>query len=177
MKRTPILALGVLVGALLAAGCGSSSASDSPTSTSAASKITPLEWLTTNAKDWNATLNGDQARVAAAAAATSGVSGSDFFALLTSKCTQLRDDARRAMDSRTAPTAALEDAWQSMLSATVNYASKCLELAHSSSTNDVNAWQDSLTAMNNANAKFNQVANAAAKSTGSSSTTTTPPSG
>ena len=173
MKRTPIVAVSVALAGLLAAGCGGGSASPTSTTASAATKATPLEWLTSNARQWNGRLNGDQSRVDSAASSTSGATASTFFAHLTAACTALRDDAQHAMDAPQAPTEKLQNAWNAMLSATETYASKCLELAHSDSTADVTAWQNSLKSMNDASGNFNKVANAAAKVTGASTTTTT----
>jgi hypothetical protein len=170
--RIAVVAVALLAAGLVAAGCGSSSASPPSTTAAPATNVTPREWLTTNAAHWTARLNGDQTRVAAAAAATSGQGTSAFFTRLTSVCTKLADDARQAMNEPKAPAAGLQYAWHAMLSATETYASKCLALAHSNSTAAVNEWQTSLTSMNNANDTFNNVANAAAKPASGASTTT-----
>ncbi|MGA8726176.1 MAG: hypothetical protein WB565_14165 [Acidimicrobiales bacterium] len=173
LRKVPIIVLAAVSAAgFFGAACGSSSTSP-PSTTAPASHVTPVAWLSSNARQWNSRLNGDQTRVAAAAAATSDVSASSFFARLRSKCLQLRGDVQKAMNAERAPTTALENAWQGMLSATADYASKCLELAHSDTTADVTAWQNSLTDMNNANDNFNKVANAAAKPSSGPSTTST----
>ena len=178
LRKVPIVVLAAVSAAgFFGAACSSSSTSPPSTTTAPASHVTPVAWLSSNAKQWNSRLNGDQTRVAAAAAATSGVSASSFFARLRSKCLQLRDDVQKAMNAQRAPTAALQNAWQGMLSATADYASKCLELAHSDTTADVTAWQNSLTAMNKANDNFNKVANAAAKPSSGPPSTTTSTSG
>ena len=171
MKKTWIPA--VLLAGLLAGGCGAASSASSTTSTQVATgtKTTPRAWLTTTAVHWNKQLNQDQNTVDTAAAATIGVSSSTFYSRLTSACTKLRDDARQAMSAPKAPTASLQEAWAAMLSATVSYASKCLTLPHSNSSADINAWQTSLTSMNNANDHFNTVADAAARTSSSTSTT------
>lgn len=178
LRKVPIIVVAAVSAAgFFGAACGSSSAAPPSTTAAPASHTTPVAWLSSNTRQWNSRLNGDQTRVAAAAAATSDVSASSFFARLRSKCLQLQNDVQKAMNAKRAPTAALQDAWHGMLSATADYASKCLELAHSDTTADVTAWQNSLTVMNNANDNFNKVANAAAKpSSGPSTTTTTRPS-
>jgi hypothetical protein len=183
--RTIVVAAAVLAAGLLAAACGNSSASptsSSTTSTAPTPNITPRAWLTANAAHWSARLNGDQSQVNAAAGTATGVSSSTYFQRLTAACTKLRADAQQAMDVPKAPTGALQSAWHSMLAATETYASQCLTLAHSNSTAAVNEWQSNLAAMNDANATFNRVANAAAKpssgtSSGTSSTTTSTTSG
>jgi hypothetical protein len=174
MRRTPIAAI-VLAG-LLATGCGASSSASSTTSTTtSAAKVTAREWLTATAEHWNKQLNTDQNSVDAAAGASSGTSSSTYFSHLTTACTKLRDHAEQAMGDQKAPTASLQTAWNAMLSATVTYASKCLQLAHSHSSSDATTWQNTLTSMNTANDTFNRVADAAANVSGNSSTTTTRP--
>jgi hypothetical protein len=179
MNRRPIVAvlLAVPLAGLLAAGCGSSSASSSTststTSAAPAASVTPREWLTANAAHWSGRLNGDQQNVNAAADASKGVSPSTYFGRLTPRCAKLRDDVQKAMSAPKAPTTSLQSAWDGMLSATASYASKCTKLTPSSSTSDVNAWQNSLSTMNAANNNFNQVADAAAKASSSTTTTTT----
>ena len=173
MRRTPIAA--IALAGLFAGGCGASSSASSTTSTAAsATKVTPREWLTADAEHWNRQLNTDQNSVDAAAGTASGSSSSTYFSHLTSACTKLRNDAQKAMDAPKAPTASLQSAWNAMLSATVTYASKCLQLRHSNSSGDVAAWQNTLTSMNAANDTFNRVADAAANASGTSPTTTRP---
>ena len=149
-------------------GCGSSAAA--PTTTPApkpASVATPLAWLTNEAKPANKRLNQDQAAVLAASQTNAKISTGTFFAHLASACTAMLGHARQARRLPKAPSPTLASAWQSMATATANYASDCLAVTRTHSTASLDAWNASLTSMNTANVALNSVVTAI-RSAGSS---------
>jgi hypothetical protein len=160
-----------------AGGCTTSASSSSPPSTSsppttapAASSAGPRDWLAGKAGRWNATLNGDQNSVDAAAATTSGVSSATYFSELSAACTRMLDDAGKARTIPGAPTVTLQDAWIGMLGATEAYANECIQVARSQSNADLTVWKNGLKSMNAANQTWNsevgKVHHASASSSG-----------
>ncbi len=121
----------------------------------AASSGGPIGWLAGQAGRWNATLNGDQNSVDAAASTTSGVSNATYFSRLSAACTKLLDDAGNARTIPAAPTPNLEEAWTGMLGATEAYANECIQVTRSQSDSDLTAWKNGLKSMNAANQTWN----------------------
>ena len=58
---------------------------------------------------------------------------------------------------KAAPSASLESAWLSMTAHTETYAADCLTLTHTRSSAALTRWNQSLNAMNSANAALNTV--------------------
>ena len=141
-------------------GCGGSpSATPATTAPSTVSSApyagTALSWLSTKARPWNKTLNDDQAVVVTASRATAEGDSGTYFARLAAACTRLHGDALEAEHVQTAPAPALASVWHSMTVHTGTYASDCLALTRTHSSASLTRWDQSLNAMNTANAALN----------------------
>jgi hypothetical protein len=159
--------------AVTAAGCGGAASSlPSPPTTSAPSGSRPAStafvWLRDKAEPWNHALNTDQRAVLVAGATVNASSSATYFSRLTSACQAMLHDAQKGRGIAHAPSAALDGAWESMLTETETYASDCLTLVRTRSERDLNTWNDSLTVMNQASGAWNTVV-AAVRSGGSGS--------
>ena len=116
---------------------------------------TALSWLSAEARPWNKTLNDDQAVVVRASQATAEGDSGTFFTRLAAACTRLHDDALEAQHIQTAPSPGLASVWHSMTVHTGTYASDCLTLTRTHSSASLTRWDQSLNAMNTANAALN----------------------
>ncbi len=166
-----IVATGVLLGGMAAAGCGGSqSASPTQSSTSAAYVGTDFAWLSSKAEPWNHKLNSDQNAVLATTNASSEEATGTFLARLGAACHQMSDDVGKAQDIVHAPSATLDKAWGGMLAQTKVYTSDCPTVARSQSssalTSNVTKWTNSVKAMDAANATFNTAVTAVRKAAG-----------
>lgn len=166
-----IVATGVVLGGMAAAGCGGSqSASPTQRSTSATYVGTDVAWLSSKAEPWNHKLNSDQYAVLAATNASSEDATGTFLARLGAACHQMSDEVGKAQDIVHAPSATLDKAWGRMLAQTKVYTSDCLTVARSQPsavlTSNVTKWTNSVTAMDPANATFNTAVTAVRKAAG-----------
>jgi hypothetical protein len=80
---------------------------------------------------------------------------SAFFSHLAAACRQFKADAEKARALPPAPTVGLESAWQTMAITTEDYATSCVTLTHTGSSADLNRWNETLKAMDSANATLN----------------------
>jgi hypothetical protein len=161
MNRIWLAGVCVLTAGAVALGCGGSTAppppqAASPTSSEAGAA---LVWLSSIAEPWNHKLNNDQQAIdtasAASASSTGAAAANAYFAGLGAACSKMVDDTGQAQDITHAPSAALDQAWRTMVAQTRQYATDCLTLTRTHSTADLTTWNNSLKSMNNANAAFN----------------------
>jgi hypothetical protein len=142
-------------------GCGSSTTT-APSTTAPSARTAPhafpgsaLSWLTAVARPWNKTLNDDQAVVVRDGASGSKSGASTFFSRLAAACTRLSDDALRAGEVEAAPSTTLESDWTTMAARTKAYAASCLTVTRTHAAADLTLWNDSLKALDSANATLN----------------------
>jgi hypothetical protein len=163
MNRTWSAGVCLLIGGVTALGCGgtNSAAGGQATTTTISGRQagTALVWLSSIAEPWNHKLNGDQQSIDTASAASAGSSGTaaanTYFARLGTACSKMVDDAGQAQNIARAPSAALDQAWRTMVVQTKKYATDCVTLTRSHSNADLSTWNNSLKSMNTANAAFN----------------------
>jgi len=158
MNRAWLAGVFLLMAGATALGCGGTNSSTGGQATSTAvsgqQAGTALGWLSSIAEPWNHKLNGDQQAIDTASAASSGNAG-PYFARLGTVCSKMVDDAGRAQSISRAPSAALDQAWRTMLVQTKKYAADCVTLTRTHSNTDLSTWNNSLKGMNTANAAFN----------------------
>lgn len=156
MNRAWLAGACLLIGGVVALGCGGTNSATTTTTSQPAG--TALSWLSSIAEPWNHKLNGDQQAIDTASAASSGsgaAAADAYFARLGAACSQMADDAGHAQNISRAPSAALDQAWRAMVVQTKKYATDCLTLTHTHSNTDLSTWNNSLKSMDTANAAFN----------------------
>ena len=129
MNRAWLAGVFLLIAGATALGCGgtNSSTGGQATSTTVSGQEagTALGWLSSIAEPWNHKLNGDQQAIDTASAASSGgAPANSYFAGLGTVCSKMVDDAGRAQNIARAPSAALDQAWRTMVVQTKKYASR-----------------------------------------------------
>jgi hypothetical protein len=105
-------------------------------------------------------LNVDQSAVVAASRAVSEVTPSEYYSRLQATCSAMLFNAQKALRIAHAPSTSLDQAWETMLTQTVTYASDCITLARSHAQSDLTTWNNSLVAMNQASRAWNTQVNA-----------------
>jgi hypothetical protein len=162
----------VLVVASMTACASPAAAPVTSSSPSTTAPTTTFGWLKSVAQPWNEKLNSDQGAVLKDSKPAVNESGSTFFSHLVAACTQMLNDARKAGQIASAPSAALDAAWRRMATEAVTYASDCVTVAKDQSTGALSTWTASLRAMNAANSDFNAaVGTVVPKAKGATSTT------
>jgi hypothetical protein len=166
-------ALMVTAVAVVAVGCGGAASSlPQPPTTATVSGPRPASaafvWLRDKAEPWNHALNADQRAVIVAGGTINKSSSADYFSRLGSACSAMLHDAQKGRNIPHSPSAAVDGAWEAMLTETETYASDCLTLVRTGSGRDLNTWNNSLTAMNQASGAWNTVV-AAVRAGGSGS--------
>jgi hypothetical protein len=164
VKRTCLLSTLALLSGMTVLGCGASpSAAPERTTTSTTARAfvgTPLAWIGSRARRWNGRLNQDQVAVDAASKASSEEGADAYFGQLRAACTQMLEDATKAEEIAAAPSAPLDQAWKAMTADTQAYAEDCLTLARNRSNSNFTNWQNSVQAMDAANASLNTLVDA-----------------